>query len=351
LLILVLLVGASVVAAGKCYSIWNAKKIVSATQMKEYMETYLREYDYEYSVWNKVLPTDQNNFLLLKDKPFLIKVTISNSHGAAIEFIPSEKQKFQFQFTTKRIEQEIFPDKDFNVYYIGKIKPMMPTASYEGKGRDATRIIWPNEPGPVLAPKNYCDIRGMAMITNRKWFLETSEMSYLRMNDMRVDDINYPNTIIIRGSNHRTDWSSKVAKDNALRDLDMDFCSVYSYSEGFRKFQAMPELTHIANKIIAKNKNGKYEGPLGYLLFKKDIAELLAAADAHGIKHEIAMDVYGFMKEKQGWWERHRIVSYLTFLFLGPFLLWFVKWIWRKINLSQRFLLCWHQIKILFTKY
>ncbi|MGA2093422.1 MAG: hypothetical protein ABSH16_08465 [Sedimentisphaerales bacterium] len=343
LIVLVLFVGASVVAAGKYYNIWNAGKVVSATQMKEYVETYLREYEYEYSMWNKILPTDQNHFSLLKDKPFLIKATISNSHGVAIEFIPSDKRNFQCQVVSKRIEQEIFPDKDFNVNYTGRPDSVfnLPIGvSYEGQG---AVLRFSGEPGPIFTPNKNCYMERLTVITNQKWFLETSETSYLRMNNMRVDDVNYPNTLIINGSNDRGDWSRKAAKENALSDLDMDFRNVYSYSEDYRRFQAMPELTHIANEIIAKNKNGEYEGQLGYLLYKKDIAKLLEAADAHGIKHEIAMDVYGFMKEKRGWWERHRIVSYLTFLFLGPFLLWLVKWICRKLNFSQIFSAWWRK--------
>lgn len=265
-------------------------------------------------------------------------MTISNNHGVAIEFVPSEKQKFQCQVTTKRIEQEIFPDKDFNVSYIGKIEPEMPDRtgiSYIGK---ATSFIWPNKPGPILAPKGYCYICGIAMITNRKWFLETSEMSYLRMNDMRVDDINYPNVIIIRGTNHRADWSGKVAIKNALYDLNMDFRHVCLNSENFRKFEATPELTQIANKIITRNNAGKYGEEYGPLEYERDIAELIATADAHGINRDYAMKIYTLLKEKPSWRERHWIIGGMAVGVLTSCFILFLRLGDKKISLSQRFL-------------
>lgn len=67
---LVLFIGVSVAVLGKYYEFWNAKQVVPAAQMEEYVETYLQKYEYEYSVWNKILPTDQNSFYFLKINHF-----------------------------------------------------------------------------------------------------------------------------------------------------------------------------------------------------------------------------------------------------------------------------------------
>lgn len=337
LLILMLLIGVSIAVLGKYYKNWNSKKIVSAAQMKAYGDTYLRRYEYQYLVQSKVLPpADQNYFSFLKDKPFLIKATISNSHGAAIEFVPSEKREFQSQNVADRIEQEIFSDKGPNIF---RSKVMfydhidMAILNYVGTGA-LFRFGGPYE------------LRGLAVNTPNGSFLEASETGSVLIKDLIVNSIVYPNAIIIKGSNHRGDWSRKVATEDALYKFESDSRGVYLNSEEFRKYLATPKLTQIANKIITKNKDGKYGEEYGPLEYEKDIAELIAVADAHGINHDYAMKIYTLLKEKPGWREKHWLIFYLILASFGAFWIWFFKWTWRKLNISQRFLLWWHKKKI-----
>jgi len=305
--------------------------------MKEYGETFLRRYEYEYLVMSKVLPADQNCFSFLKDKPFLIKATISNSHGAAIEFIPSVKQMFQSRTVEGQIEQEIFSDKDPTIHRT-KIESYdhnaVATIYYSGTGS-----FW-HIPGP------YSILCNVVVNTPNGSFLEVSEVGSFWTQGILVNSIFYPNTIFIRGSNRRCDWSRKIAKEDARYYFKVDSREVYLNSEEFRKYLATPELTQIANKIITKNKAGKYVEEYGPLEYEKDIAELIAAADAYGINRDYAMKTYTLLKEKPSWWENHWIVRTLTLTFLGAFLLWFIKWVWRKLNLSQRFSVWWRKKKI-----
>ena len=117
LLGLLLCVGVFVVAVGMFCRVWNTNKVVSDVQMGAYGKTFLRRY--ENLVQSKVLPAYQKHFSFLKEKSFLIKASISNNHGTAVEFIPSEEQKFQCQTVTARIERGLFPDKDLNISKIG----------------------------------------------------------------------------------------------------------------------------------------------------------------------------------------------------------------------------------------
>jgi hypothetical protein len=150
-------------AAGTFCWVWNAKKVVGSAQMKAYGETYLQRY--EHLVQSKVLPAYRKYFSFLKEKPILIKASISTSHGAAVEFIPSENRKFQCQTVTIRIERAIFPDID---------------------------IEYNSKAGCVAVPGKHVSIISCSFTTNKGWFLEISEVGSLRTKDIIVDDINYP---------------------------------------------------------------------------------------------------------------------------------------------------------------
>ena len=119
---LALCVGVFVMAAGMFCWVRSTNKVVSNIQMEAYGKTFLRRY--ENLVQSKVLPAYQKHFSFFKKKPILIDASISTSHGAAVEFIPSEIRKFQCQTVTARIEQVVFPDKDLDASIIeGNTKP------------------------------------------------------------------------------------------------------------------------------------------------------------------------------------------------------------------------------------
>lgn len=302
-------------ATGTFCWVWNAKKIVGAAQMKAYGETYLRRY--EHLVQSKVLPAYRKYFSFLKEKPILIKASISTSHGAAMEFISSEKQKFQCQIVSDRIEQEIFSDKDIN---IPRIKP----------DANNTAIINYTGLGPCIKNSaQHNTLSNFAVNTPNGSFLEVSETGSIVTKKLIVNGIAYPNTIIIKGSNRRSAWNRKSAKEDVLDEFHLDFQFAYFTSEEFRRFVATPQLTHITNEITRKQKAGDYGVKYGYLLFQEDLAKLNAAADAHRIKHEFTENILAFSKEQPSWRERHPIIFTLILTFLGAFLIWFLKWGWK----------------------
>lgn len=325
LLGLVLCGGMAVIAAGTFYWVWNAKKAVCDAQMETYGETYLRRY--KHLVQSKVLPAYQKHFPFLKEKTFLIKAYISNSHGAAVEFIPSEEQKFQCQTVTARIERELFLDKDLNISKI------------EDDTSNATFLIYNGKPGPMfrISGKNIT-LTKFTAITNKGWFLNLLETGSLRIKEISVDNIVYPNTTIMKGSNRRKTWSRKAAEGDAIYCFFQDFWSAYFKSDEFREFVATPELTHIANRIIAKENANGYQGEYGYLVLQEDLAELNAAADAHGIKHEFAKNIYTFLKGQRSWRERHWIICGVIIGVLTCCLIWVLKRSWIKLG---RYMIFW----------
>jgi len=282
-----------------------------------------------------MLPADQNCFSFLKDKSFLIKATISNGHGASIEFIPFGKQNFQSRTVEGRIEQEIFSDKD----------PTILRTKIESYDHNEVATINYSGTDSYIKAGGYFVIRNLVINTPNGSFLEVSEIGSVLTQIVLVNGIFYPNTIIVKGSNRKGAWSHKVAREDALYQFESDSRDVYLNSEEFRKYLATPKLTQIANKIITKNKDGKYGEEYGPLEYEKDIAELIATADAHGINHDYAMKIYTLLKEKPGWWEKHWLIFYLILASFGAFWIWFFKWTWRKLNIPQRFLLWWRKKK------
>ena len=308
-------------AVGIFCRVWNTNKVVSDVQMEVYGKTFLRRY--EKLMQSKVRPAYQKYFSFLKNKPILIDASISTTHGAAVMFIPFETRKFRCRTVTTRIDREVFPDKDLNISKI------------EGDTNNATVLIYGGKPGPMFSISGNGEFRRFSVITNKGWFLDLLETGSLRTKEISVDDISYPNMIIIKGSNRRSTWCRKAAKEDALDQFYSDFCLAYFDSEEFREFVATPELTHIAKEIDAKQKAGDYGGEYGYLALQEDIAKLKAAADAHGIKHEFTENILAFSKEQPGWRERRPIMFNVMCGVVGGilliFLIWFAKWGWKWI--------------------
>ena len=300
---------------------WNANKVVSDVQMEAYGKTFLKRY--EDLVQSKVQPAYQKYFPFLKGKPILIKASISTSHGAAVEFIPFEEYKFQSHTVADRIGREVFPEKDPNTVRVEDDKSDHADRGYPRIGR-SMRV-------------NAEDISITRISVSAILLLETGS---LRTKEIVVDGINYPNTIIIKGSNRRNVWCRKAAKEEASSDFRRDFHVAYLDSEEFREFVATPVLTDIAKKIFAKQQGGKYGEQYGYLEQKEDMAELIAVADAYDINHEFSKNIYEFVKEQPSWRERNPIIFNVMCGFVGGILLilliWFLKWggkwIWLKLG-------------------
>ena len=294
----------------------NANKVVSDVQMEAYGKAFLRKY--ENLVQRKVRPAYQKYFQFLKEKPILIKASVSTSHGAAVEFVPSKVQKFQCQTVTDKIEQTVFQGIDLN--------------TLNSNDNNRPKFTYSGEPGPMhnVSAKRIGFVNLM-FITNKGWLFNILETGSVITKELIVDGINYPNMIIIKGSNRRSVWSHKEAKEDASHEFRVDFKIAYFSSEEFRKFVATPGLTQIAKKIEAKQTAGKYGGEYGYLELKEDLDELNAAADAHGIRHEFSNNLYEFVKAQPSWRERHWILYPFIFVLLGIFLSWFLKWSWKLI--------------------
>lgn len=313
---LVLCLGISVMGVGKLWFILNGKKSVGPRQLQVYSETYLRKYN---GLVEKAAPLlYRNHFPDYTEGAFLINAIISSSHGAALEFIPSEDSKFQCRTVTNRIDQVVFPEKDPNTSKVLKTKSVIENLGF------------PSVSGFRVSAKNISMTR---LSIGEILLFETGS---LRTREIAVRGIDYLNTIIIKGRNQRKAWSRKEAKRDAMAFFRSDYKSAYLDSEEFRMLTATPELTKIAKEIISKREKGEYGGEQGFILFRQDLAILIAKATVHGINPEFAKSIYKFLEKEKTWFERHPLLLTLIGCVIFAVLVWLFKWgYWRFITFMQ----------------
>ena len=310
----------------------NEDAIVTQKEIEEYAETYLKTY--RDSVEYNMHPKYWEYFDFYENYPYHVVATISTTHGAALQFIPSEAEYFEIRMVSEKIEQAIFKDKDLNIYDIGG-------------SIDYTLIIYEGPAGkPVFKIGGArWQLANFSVITNKGYFIEVPELCDVLIDEVMVDNIDYDYPILIKGSNLEEHWTTENATNDALYYFETDIPDAFVKSEDFRKILAYPELNEIALKIKDKRDKGEYNKELGEWEFKKDIAELLNVALEYGVSSEINLD--DFLKEveeKPSFFERHPfingilsgIVVTIIFTKVFPFLFRYVKKRYRESKEKNR---------------
>lgn len=254
--------------------------------MEEYAQTYLKTYR---SLVEDVIPSDYLHYFdFYVDYPYSIVATISSSHGASFEFIPSGSKSFETRTVSADIERAIFVDEKVNAG----------TAMFliEGIG---TRLS------------------NFQAVTNDGYFLEVSEPGSVLIDKMMVDNVVYP-YVIIRGSNREESWTKTVAVADATKYFAQDMLDAWLESEEFRRILAIPELENRARSILQKEDAGEYNRLGGYPEKILDIEELHQAARDLGVPLEFADEIYDFhtkqiegQKDKPSSWDKY-VVPILT---------------------------------------
>lgn len=253
------------------------------------------------------LPKYRRYFEDYANAPFVINAMISITHGASVELIPSEENKFQCRTVVARIDREVYPIKDPNLASLKRYATNDANRGYASIG-------------PINVTAKSISIRGLSV-----GGITISETGAPRTKDIIVGGIDYANTILIKGSNQRKSWSRKVAREDALGYFHSDLNFAYMFSEEFREFIATPELTEIAKTIQAKLQQGAYKGKYGYIEFRDDLAVLIAKVTAHGINPEFAKSIYKFLEKDKSWFERHIILTGILICTIFAILVWLFK--------------------------
>jgi hypothetical protein len=244
---------------------------------KTYISTYRELVEAHFSL------DYRGNFDFYKNYPYHVIATISTTHGAALQFLPSSAEEFELKISTERIEQAIFKDAE--------LSSGMPMFRIEGTG---IRLL------------------DFSVVTNKGYFVDVSESGSVLIENVRVDNVDYNYPILMKGSNREEDWSKESAIKDVLQFFRVGITTAIVTAEDFTKFLAYPELHDIAIKIINKDKAGKYNSEDGFFSFKKDYNELYITAEKHGLSNEFADEVYNFLKEQEtrpSWWEQHPLAT------------------------------------------
>lgn len=273
----------------------NENVIVTEQEIEEYAQAYLKTY--KNLVKDNIPSEHQSQFDFYQRYPYHVIATISTTHGAALQFIPSETESFELKTVSEKIEQAIFKDEDLNIYDVGPV--------------DYTLIIYKGPAGePTISIEGVqIKISNISFITNKGYFLNLSETGSVLVERISVDNVYYDYPILLKGSNHKEYWTAEIAASDALSYFETDIPDAVLTSEEFKQYLAYPELEKIAKEILDNWDKGKYRD--SYLEFRKDYNDLYEAGEKYGISSEFCDAVYNFFKEqkeeqeKPSWWERY----------------------------------------------
>ena len=212
----------------------------------------------------------QNNFrpeyreyFDLYANPTYINVTVSSTHGAAVEFFPSNESIFDFRTTEQRIESAVFPDVDLNITSIDV---------------DATVFVWQGKPSHPMIIFNgtgsgFIDI---IFITNKGHLLDLGIGGSLFFFSVNVDG-RYYYILLIKGSNTPNAWTSYSAKEEAKKQaktfFEHDVFRAFNQSEEIREYMVYPILEELIRQIVWKH---QHADDIGYdmLQYKEDLARV-----------------------------------------------------------------------------
>lgn len=254
--------------------------LVTSKELEKFATTYLKTY--EKLLLKNIKPKYRKYIDFYNQYPYRIKATISATHGAALEFIPSSKQFFEMQKANKKIEHAIFIDEDISL----------------------DKQIIKDVAGIVI------EISNLTFITKKGYFINVLETGSVLIKNVTVDEIDYDHAILIKGSNKRKYWTKKIARRDASGYFRSDLSLAFIMSEEFRKFVSIPKLSDTANKILEKQMNGEYSKEYGYLQREEDLEEFYNVAKKYGVSNKFADEIFNFRKEvesRPSWLQRNLI--------------------------------------------
>jgi hypothetical protein len=243
--------------------------VVTSEEMNNYSQTYINTYK---NLVGKYIHSDNQTYLkFYNENPYHVRAVISTTHGAGLEFVPARMSSFEIKQTNEQIEEYIF----------------------NGSA---------NQPLFVITGTNI-SFSDLSIESHGSPFkiLENGSLSIWNLG------INgkYYNTTIIKGSNRKRDWTTKIASEEASIRFKNDLIGVFTVSEEFRRYLAMPVLSNVANGILEKNNKGYYKD--NYLLYVSDYEELYNVAKEYGVNGQFADDIYNFNENQKdpSWWEQY----------------------------------------------
>jgi len=257
----------------------SSTEIVTPEDIRDYLSEFFK-------VFNKQLEFrfGLNSSSYFENLYYGIYVTILTTHGAAIEFFPSNKSEIYFMITENRIETAVFPDLKFQV-----TPPNL----------DSTIFTWTGKPNETMFDVgNSTDVvlKNLIIVTNKGRFIKLGTKGEVYLYDITVDG-RYYHALILRGSNTKDRWT----RDEAKKDVEelFKYKSFYGFkqAETIKEYMAYPVFVELLSPILWKQYNAK---KIGYTLiqFENEMNEIRnLAANTYHLDQNYADRVYAWLEK------------------------------------------------------
>ena len=202
----------------------DQNRVVPTERINDYALNYIETYKY---LAEKYISPDNRTYLqFYMESPYLIKATISITHGAGIEFIPSKTSSFQTTITDKNAEDSIF---NMNEYAFAK--------NFYYKNATVFHFSYNNSPCFSGFGKNDGIAYIYFQIDGRRPFASVLEYGSVLVQGVAINGIYY-NYVFIKGSNRNKDWTNQTAFEDASNNFESDLRYAFTKSEELREYLA-----------------------------------------------------------------------------------------------------------------
>jgi len=216
---------------------------VTIDDTQEYTETFLETYRQQVEEYFRF--EYRKYFDFYANFPYKARATVSDTHGAAIEFEPSNESLLYFRTTEQRIEMAVFPDVDLNMTSLDI---------------NATVFIWHGEPSHATFVVNGTGVlSNIICITNKGHFLDLGIGGSLLLLNMNVDGRFYY-VMMIKGNNMISSWAEDKAEEEAIKLFEQDLFHAFNQSAEIRRYMAYPILEKLISQIVWKHQHAEEIG-------------------------------------------------------------------------------------------
>lgn len=257
---------------------------VSKEDMETYVQSFLASYNKELE--DNFRPQVRKYFPFYSSYLYYINATISNVHGAALEFTPWDQEIFEFKTINTRVESTVFKYVDLDITSVANSTGYK-VLIYTGPIRYDAFI--------TLRSFSHAVFSNTIVVTNKASFIKVEEEAELFLSNVIVDRRHF-HTLIMRGSNELSAWTTEQAKNDAHRFFEIHLYRAFNQSEEFREYLAYPELSQLVEQIVWKHLH--LEG-YDLIAFKEDLVKVRdLARDKYHVSTEFVDEILDYLQKK-----------------------------------------------------
>lgn len=243
-------------------------QVLEQDELNEYIITYLDTYISIIEPPSNLTREEIEYFKFLKGYPYSAVGVISNSHGAAIQFIPKSIEPYRLDLINENIEEILFPRMPDDAPDMWKIGFAIGGKQYASNTSFSNMGIYVGKNGTFI-------FDGVVIISDTSIYRKGN----IELDGVLIDD-GY--NVIAKGSNLKKDWSIKKAEQDA-KDAFFRELSLVILKDSKLKGLGILEITSLIEDYQEKEKIGFYEkNPKEKI---KDREIIFTTADKYGLHY------------------------------------------------------------------